>query len=59
MLCPHCGIGVHLEQTGFTSQYETFYCKKCKVKYIAYAVGNGEFSEPVPQPKEKAPETRE
>ncbi len=59
MLCPHCGSDGHLEQVGFSSHYETFYCSKCKVKYIAYALGNGEFSEPVPAPENKdRPELR-
>ncbi len=48
MLCPHCGHKGHMEQIGFSSEYETFYCKVCQKKYIAYSVGHGEFGEPVP-----------
>ncbi|MCY0874781.1 MAG: hypothetical protein OWT28_00635 [Firmicutes bacterium] len=53
MLCPHCGPEGHLEQTGFSQEYETFYCSKCKINYVAYALGHGEFTEPVPQPPKK------
>jgi hypothetical protein len=50
MLCPHCGPHGQLEQIGFGSEYETFYCRVCGIRYVAYALGNGEFTEPVPMP---------
>lgn len=50
MICPHCGPNGHVEQIGFGSEYETFFCTVCKNKYIAYALGNGEMSELVPDP---------
>lgn len=53
MLCPHCGPEGKLEQVGFSSEYETFYCNKCHIRYVAYSVGNGEFTEPVPEPPHK------
>jgi len=53
MLCPHCGPEGHLEQVGFSQEYENFYCSKCKVQYVAYSLGNGEFTEPVPLTEHK------
>ncbi len=45
-----------MEQTGFSSDYETFYCTTCLKTYIAYSLGHGEFSEPVPMgAKDKLP----
>lgn len=51
MLCPHCGPHGHVEQTGFGSEYETFYCSVCNQKYMAFPTGNGELSELVPVPQ--------
>ncbi len=59
MMCPHCGSKGHLEQTGFRPEYELFYCSVCKVEYVAYASGNGEFNDPVPLPKQKILQTDE
>ncbi|PWI57468.1 hypothetical protein BM613_08310 [Sulfoacidibacillus thermotolerans] len=58
MLCPHCGAKGHLEQTAFTPEYELFYCTVCKIEYIAYASGNGEFNEPVPLSKPKTTDAK-
>jgi len=55
MLCPHCGPEGHLEQAGFSTEYETFYCTRCRNRYVAYVLGNGEFTEPVPEPEHHHP----
>lgn len=48
MLCPHCGPHGHLEQVEFSEEYERYYCSVCHITYVAYPLGNGEFTEPVP-----------
>ncbi len=50
-MCPHCGPHGQVEQIGFGSEYETFYCNVCKKKYVAFPIGGGELSELVPYPQ--------
>ncbi|MBX6352771.1 MAG: hypothetical protein IRZ10_05495 [Thermoflavifilum sp.] len=50
MLCPHCGPHGRMEQIGFGPEYEVYFCHVCGVRYVAYAIGDGELTEPVPMP---------
>lgn len=56
-MCPHCGPAGQMEQVEFSADYEIFYCLVCQNRYIAYALGHGEFTEPVPVPP-PAPDTK-
>ncbi len=48
MMCPSCGSKGKMEQIGFSPESEHYYCHTCHVTYVAYAIGNGELTEPVP-----------
>jgi len=48
MLCPTCGPKGKLEQVEFSSGRELLYCSHCRITYVTYPIGTGEYTEPVP-----------